>query len=110
MENGRRRVLQGIAAGGAGVATASLWGRSAWAQDDTIRIGFPTPLTGPFGAEAKDQVQAAELAIKHFNDEGGLKGRKAVLLVRDDKLKPGEAATRTLELIEKDKVHFIVGA
>jgi len=110
MESGRRRVLKGIAAGGAGVATASLWGRSAWAQDDTIRIGFPTPLTGPFGAEAKDQVQAAELAIKHFNDEGGLKGRKAVLLVRDDKLKPGEAATRTLELIEKDKVHFIVGA
>jgi len=110
MENGRRRVLKGIAAGGAGVATASLWSRSAWAQDDTIRIGFPTPLTGPFGAEAKDQVQAAELAIKHFNEEGGLKGRKAVLLVRDDKLKPGEAATRTLELIEKDKVHFIVGA
>ena len=34
----------------------------------------------------------------------------AVLLVRDDKLNPGEAATRTLELIEKDKVQFIVGS
>ena len=30
--------------------------------------------------------------------------------MRDDKLNRGEAATRTLELIEKDKVHFIVGA
>jgi branched-chain amino acid transport system substrate-binding protein len=30
--------------------------------------------------------------------------------VRDDKLNPGEAATRTLELIEKEKVNFIVGS
>ena len=29
--------------------------------------------------------------------------------MRDDKLQPGEAATRTLELIEKDRAHFICG-
>jgi len=34
----------------------------------------------------------------------------AELLVRDDKLNPGEAATRTQELIEKDKVHFVCGS
>jgi branched-chain amino acid transport system substrate-binding protein len=32
------------------------------------------------------------------------------LLVRDTKLNSGEAATRTLELIEKDKVNFVVGS
>ena len=42
-----------------------------------IRIGFPTPLTGPFGTEAKDQVKRAELAVTEFNDAGGLNGRKA---------------------------------
>ena len=31
-------------------------------------------------------------------------------MVRDDKLNPGEAATRTLELIEKDKVDYVVGS
>jgi branched-chain amino acid transport system substrate-binding protein len=82
----------------------------ARAQAETIRIGFPTPLTGPFGAEAKDQVKSAELAVKQFNDAGGLNGRKAELFIRDDKLNAGEAATRTLELIEKDKVHAVVGA
>jgi len=82
----------------------------ARAQAETIRIGFPTPLTGPFGAEAKDQVKSAELAVKQFNDAGELNGRKAELFVRDDKLNAGEAATRTLELIEKDKVHAVVGA
>lgn len=74
-----------------------------------IKIGLPVPLTGPYGAEAKDQVRNAELAVKEFNDAGGLNGRKAELLVRDDKLNPGEAATRTLELLEKDNANFIVG-
>ncbi len=79
------------------------------AQPAPIRIGFPTPLTGAFGAEAQDQVRAAQLAIALFNEKGGLQGRTAELLVRDDRLNPGEAATRTLELIEKDRADFIVG-
>ena len=33
-----------------------------------IRIGFPVPLTGAFGAEAQDQVRAAQLAIAEFNE------------------------------------------
>ena len=74
-----------------------------------IKIGLPVPLTGPYGAEAKDQMKNAELAVKEFNDAGGLNGRRAELLVRDDKLNPGEAASRTLELIEKDQVNFVVG-
>jgi branched-chain amino acid transport system substrate-binding protein len=82
----------------------------AHAQNTPIKIGFPVPLTGAFSAEAQDQVRAAEIAIKEFNDSGGFNGRKAELLVRDDKLNPGEAATRTLELIEKDKVDFVVGS
>jgi branched-chain amino acid transport system substrate-binding protein len=87
-ERQRRRVLKTLAAG---VAVAG-FPAVVRGQTDNIRIGFPVPLTGAFGAE------------------GGLKGRKAELLVRDDKLNPAEAATRTLELIEKDKAHFIVGS
>ena len=82
---------------------------SVRAQTAPIRIGFPTPLTGAFGAEAQDQVRAAELAVAQFNEAGGLAGRTAELLVRDDRLNPGEAATRTTELIEKDRVDFVVG-
>ena len=96
--------------GGAAVAVAPAWMGMARAQTTPIKIGFPVPLTGAFSAEAQDQVRAAEIAIKEFNESGGLNGRKAELLVRDDKLNPGEAATRTLELIEKDKVDFVVGS
>src|SRR3954449_4151517 len=80
------------------------------AQEAKIKVGFPVPLTGPYGAEAEDQVRAAQVAIAEFNEGGGLNGRMAELLVRDDKLNPGEAATRTLELIENDKVNFVVGS
>src|SRR5271156_4121041 len=82
----------------------------ARAQQPTIKVGFPVPLTGPYGAEAQDQVRAAQVAIAEFNETGGLGGRLAELLVRDDKLNPGEATTRALELIESDKVDFIVGS
>jgi len=99
-----------IVAGGLAAAVSPGLFNLARAQGTPIKIGFPVPLTGAFSAEAQDQVRAAEIAIKEFNDSGGFEGRKAELLVRDDKLNPGEAATRTLELIEKDKVDFVVGS
>jgi branched-chain amino acid transport system substrate-binding protein len=103
------RLRRTLLAGGTAAATLPLF-NIARAQSGPIRIGFPVPLTGPFSSEAQDQVRAAELAVKEFNDAGGYDGRKAELLVRDTKLNPGEAATRTLELIENDKVSCVVGS
>lgn len=105
----RRRLLT-TASAGAVLAASPFRINLLQAQEATIKVGFPVPLTGPYGTEAQDQVRAAEVAIAEFNEGGGLNGRKAELLVRDDKLNPGEAATRTLELIEKEKVNFIVGS
>ena len=104
--SGRRSLI----VGGAAAAVAPSLFNVAQAQGANIKIGFPVPLTGPYSSEAQDQVRCAEIAIKEFNESGGFNGRKAELLVRDDKLNPGEAATRTLELIEKDKVDFVVGS
>ena len=106
INSGRRSLI----VGGVAVAVAPAWLNVATAQNTPIKIGFPVPLTGAYSAEAQDQVRCAQIAIQEFNDSGGLNGRKAELLVRDDKLNPGEAATRTLELIEKDKVDFVVGS
>jgi branched-chain amino acid transport system substrate-binding protein len=107
--NPRRRLLIGSAALATTAAAPALF-NIARAQAGAIKIGFPVPLTGAFSTEAQDQVRAAELAVAEWNAAGGHKGQLAQLLVRDDKLNPGEAATRTLELIEKDKVNFVVGS
>jgi branched-chain amino acid transport system substrate-binding protein len=105
----RRRLLTTVSVGAA-LAASPFRINLLQAQEATIKIGFPVPLTGPYGTEAQDQVRAAQVAIAQFNDAGGLDGRKAELVVRDDKLNPGEAATRTLELVEKEKVNFVVGS
>ncbi|MCC8936608.1 Leucine-, isoleucine-, valine-, threonine-, and alanine-binding protein [Bradyrhizobium ivorense] len=105
----RRRLLT-TASAGVVLAVSPFRINLLQAQEAPIKIGFPVPLTGPYGAEAQDQVRAGQLAVAQFNEAGGLNGRKAELVVRDDKLNPGEAATRTLELVEKEKVNFVVGS
>jgi branched-chain amino acid transport system substrate-binding protein len=105
-----RRRLLAAAGAGAAIAASPFRINLLRAEEASIKIGFPVPLTGPYGTEAQDQVRAAQLAVAQFNDEGGLGGRHAELVVRDDKLNPGEAATRTLELVEKEKVNFVVGS
>src|SRR6266849_5165776 len=79
------------------------------AQSGPIRIGFPGPVTGPFGALAADQQRGALLAVDELNAKGGILGRKVEVLFRDDQLKPAVGAQRTQELIEKDRCQFIVG-
>ena len=105
-----RRRLLATAGAGAALAASPFRINVLRAEETNIKIGFPVPLTGPYGTEAQDQVRAGQLAVAQFNDTGGLYGRKAELVVRDDKLNPGEAATRTLELVEKEKVNFVVGS
>jgi branched-chain amino acid transport system substrate-binding protein len=65
------------------------------AQSGPIRIGFPGPVTGPFGALAADQQRGALLAVDELNAKGGILGRKVEVLFRDDQLKPAVGAQRT---------------
>src|SRR5687767_13298428 len=76
---------------------------------DPFRIGFPLPLTGPFAAIASDMQRGGQIAADELNAKGGVMGRKVELLFRDDQLKPAVGAQRTKELIENEKVQFIVG-
>src|SRR5512139_782895 len=78
-------------------------------QAGPIKLGFPIPLTGPYGTEAKDQQAGAELAVVEINSQGGVLGRKVELLIRDDKLKADEGARRAKELIESEKVELLAG-
>ena len=83
--------------------------RSTQAASGPFKVGFPIPLTGPYGTEAKDQQAGAELAIAEINANGGVLGRKVELVVRDTKLKAAEAARRAKELLEAEKVELMSG-
>ncbi len=77
---------------------------------EKIKVGFPVPLSGTYGTEAKEQLTAAELAVDEFNASGGLDGREAEIVVRDTKLLKELAQSSAEELCTKEKVHVMVGA
>lgn len=81
----------------------------SFASKGPLKFGFPIPLTGPYGTEAKDQQAGAQLAVDEINANGGVLGRKVELIVRDTKLKADEAARRAKELIESEKVELMSG-
>lgn len=101
----RRRLL----AAGAALLPMPFINRLSAQESAPIKIGFIAPLTGAYGTDAAILVKGAEAAIAQFNEGGGLNGRLSQLLVRDDKLNPGEASTRAQELIERENVAFIAG-
>ena len=75
---------------------------------ETIKIGFFAPITGPVAADGASAKQSVELAVKDVNAAGGIKGKKIELVVYDDRLNPQEAVAIANKLIEKDQVVGVV--
>jgi branched-chain amino acid transport system substrate-binding protein len=75
---------------------------------ETIKVGFFAPLTGPVAADGASAKQSVELALKEVNAAGGILGKKVELIVYDDRLNPQEAVAIANKLIEKDQVVGVV--
>src|SRR5512142_2257656 len=91
----------------AALAITALAAAPVLAQD-TIKIGFFAPITGPVAADGASAKQAVELAVKEVNAAGGIMGKKVELIVYDDRLNPQEAVAIANKLIEKDQVAGVV--
>jgi branched-chain amino acid transport system substrate-binding protein len=90
------------------IAAASLVPVAA-AAEDTIKIGYPMPLSGPASVYGVPVVKGAEMAVQEINAKGGVLGRKLELLTRDSKASADEAVRLARELIIKNGVDFLVG-
>src|SRR4029450_9911447 len=77
------------------------------AQGDPIRIGFLTVRTGPLAAGGKQMEQGIELFLKERNNT--LAGRKVQLIMADTGGNPAGARTKTQELVERERVHVVIG-
>ena len=92
----------------------ALWAAAALAPlpataADTIKIGFPMPLSGPAAVYGVPVTKGAELAVADINAKGGVLGRKLELLPRDSKANADEAVRLARELIIKNEVDFLSG-
>ena len=82
-------------------------GWTAPAQAQELKIGIMAVLSGPqavLGGQLRDGFM---LGVKHAG--GKLGGLATTVTVQDDELKPDVAVGKAKQLIERDKVDFVVG-
>jgi branched-chain amino acid transport system substrate-binding protein len=77
------------------------------AQGEPLRLGFLSVRTGPLAAGGKQMEEGITLFLKERNNT--LAGRKVELVIVDTAGSPPQAKTKTQELIERNRVHVIIG-
>jgi branched-chain amino acid transport system substrate-binding protein len=90
-----------------GAVAASASSEFASAQTEPIRIGFLTVRTGPLAAGGRQMEEGIQIFLKERNYT--IAGRKVELTIADTGGNPVGAKTKTQELVERNKVHVIIG-
>jgi len=90
-----------------GVMAATLFSPVVHAQAEPIRIGFLTVRTGALAAGGRQMEEGIQLFLKERNNT--IAGRKVELIIADTGGNPAGAKTKTQELVERNKVHVIIG-
>jgi len=80
----------------------------AHAQQGEIKVGEINSYSALPGF-TEPYRKGMELALKEINDAGGIKGKKLVVITKDDGGKPGDALTAANELVSRDGVVMIAG-
>src|SRR5882762_2549636 len=79
----------------------------ALAQSESLRVGFLTVRTGPLAAGGRQMEEGINLFLKERNH--ALSGRKVEIIFADTAGQPAQAKSKAQELVERDKVHVLVG-
>src|SRR5580693_7623432 len=90
-----------------GAGLAALPFAPAIAQSEPVQIGLLTVKTGPLAQGGIQMEQGLTLFLKQRNN--AIAGRKVEMISADTGGNPAGAKTKAQELVERDKVDFIVG-
>jgi len=74
-----------------------------------VKLAIIAPMSGDVATFGQSTKEGAELAIKEWNDKGGLLGSKIQWVVADGRCDPQEARNAANKVVTQDKVKFIVG-
>src|SRR6516165_4915100 len=105
MRLSRRRFVGTLT--GAGIASMVAPSPSLAQSSEPIRIGLLAAKTGPLASGGIDMDLALTMFLKERDNN--LAGRKVDLIVADTAGVPATARTKAQELVERNKVHCIVG-
>lgn len=79
----------------------------AFAAEEPLRLGFLTIKSGALAAGGKQMEDGLRLFLKERNNM--IAGRKVELFVGDTAGQPAVTKTKAQEMVEKNKVHVIIG-
>jgi branched-chain amino acid transport system substrate-binding protein len=85
----------------------------AWAQagqKKPLVIGLTMDASGQYGASGMDERLGAMLAIREFNDKGGVLGRRIEALHMDTETTPATGSRVAERLITRNEAAFLIGA
>jgi branched-chain amino acid transport system substrate-binding protein len=107
----RRKLLQMLAAGAAFYGPWKV--HHAWAQagqKKPLVIGLTMDASGQFGASGMDERLGAMLAIREFNEKGGVLGRRIEALHMDTETTPATGSRIAERMITRNEAAFLIGA
>ncbi len=106
----RRSLMCGSAS--AALLPAIGFPKFSFAAEDTIKIGFLAPMTGPVASWGKPGLDGCEIWADWVNDAGGLEvggtARKIEFVGYDDEDDAGKARTGATKLVREDDVKFVM--
>jgi branched-chain amino acid transport system substrate-binding protein len=91
----------------AALAACALACAPAMAQQQKIKIGFITTMSGPQGIIGKHMKDSVELALEHLGGKVG--GLPAEVVYGDDQTKPDVGVQLANEMLKKDQVDIMSG-
>jgi branched-chain amino acid transport system substrate-binding protein len=111
MQGNRRKLLQMLAAGAAFYGPWKV--NRAWAQSGQkkpLTIGLTMDASGQYGASGQMERLGAMLAIREFNEKGGVLGRAIEAIHIDTETTPATGSRVAERMITRNEVAFLIGA
>ena len=109
----RRSLMQAIAAGSATSFFGPWAVNHAWAQaaqKKPLVIGLTMDASGQYGASGVEERLGAMMAIKEFNDKGGVLGRRIEALHMDTETTAATGTRVAERMITRNEAAFLIGA
>jgi branched-chain amino acid transport system substrate-binding protein len=78
-------------------------------ESQSIKIGFIGPLTGNGSLWGEGSLDIVNLAIDEINTNGGINGKKLVVIAEDGKCNANDSVNAVNKLINVDNIKFILG-
>ena len=73
---------------------------------ETIKIGYIDPLSGPFAATGENGLNQFRMAAERINKAGGVLGKKLEIVGFDNKVSPQESLVQLKKVISEG-IHFV---